>query len=62
MNFNELYYRYLPANLKSNLEEPPTRYEIYPKFKVDEDSFNKDNCLNILDPQKIVDFLEDWSS
>jgi hypothetical protein len=31
MTFNEEHHRYLPPNLKLMLEEPPTRYEIYPK-------------------------------
>lgn len=37
LNFNDLHYRYLPPNLKSMLEEPPTRYEIYPKLVLIED-------------------------
>ena len=29
--FNQQHYRYLPPNLKNLLEEPPTRYTMYPK-------------------------------
>jgi len=32
LDFNDHHYRYLPGNLKSHLEDPPIRYEIYPKF------------------------------
>ena len=31
MDFNEQHYRYLPSNLKQLLEDPPTKYDIYPK-------------------------------
>lgn len=34
LNFNEKHYRYLPPNLKSLLEEPPTRFDIYPKLSL----------------------------
>lgn len=32
LDFNEQHYRYLPQNLKTLLEEYPTRYDIYPKM------------------------------
>ena len=34
LDFNDQHYRYLPSNLKYLLEEPPTKYEIYPKHIV----------------------------
>lgn len=34
MDFNDLHYRYLPANLKYLLEEPPIKYDIFPKHLV----------------------------
>ena len=38
LDFNDKHYRYLPQNLKVLLEEPPTRYDIYPKklFTIDQ--------------------------
>lgn len=36
LEFNENHYRYLPGNLKQHLEDPPTRYEVYPKFPMKE--------------------------
>lgn len=31
MEFNDKHYRYLPSNLKYLLEDPPTKYDIFPK-------------------------------
>ena len=41
LEFNDQHYRYLPSNLKYLLEEPPVRYDIYPKF-FDEKQEQKD--------------------
>lgn len=32
MDFNDEFGRYLPENFKGLLEQPPTKYEIFPKF------------------------------
>jgi hypothetical protein len=34
LNFNDQHYRYLPPNLKCMLEDPPTRFDIYPKLSL----------------------------
>ena len=33
-NFNEEHYQYLPHNLRQELDDPPTKYDIYPKHLV----------------------------
>jgi hypothetical protein len=46
LDFNEQHYRYLPPNLKALLEEPPTRYEVYP------------NALDLGSSQALLDPVE----
>lgn len=52
LEFNDQHYRYLPQNLKYMLEEPPIRYDIYPKFE----------SQTGIDPAKMLDFLGEISS
>lgn len=53
LNFNEAHYRYLPQNLKQALEEPPTRYEIYPKIILFANSSNFQPNSSLMMPSLI---------
>jgi hypothetical protein len=57
MDFNEKHYRYLPHNLKQLLEDPPTRYNIYPK----DNSVRKSEELffSNFDSAKLMEYLEE---
>jgi hypothetical protein len=45
LTFNEQHYRYLPPNLKIMLEEPPARFDIYPKT-IDHQIVDDNNARN----------------
>ena len=61
MNFNETHHRYLPQNLRYLIEEPHTRYTIYPKEKYLGDGLRGyEDCIEqIIENTKVIDFLED---
>lgn len=58
MQFNEQHHRYLPQNLKYLLEEPPTRYTIYPKDRYLNENLDYEESLKGIDPHKMLDFIE----
>jgi len=65
MEFNDQHYRYLPSNLKYLLEDPPTKYDIFPKHMVvSPEQSNSDPKFEeqAFDPSKIINFLEGWES
>ncbi|CDW83948.1 UNKNOWN [Stylonychia lemnae] len=54
MDFNDKHYRYLPGNLKQNLEDPPIRYEIYPKFN----EAQEEEMIEIQDDEENQDYFD----
>ena len=65
MDFNEKHYRYFPHNLKQLLEDPPTRYNIYPKDNnIKISNSNQSNLLLFqdFDSSKLIEYLEEASN
>lgn len=64
MEFNDQNYRYLPNNLRTLIEAPPTRYEIYPKEELaQKDSGKQENLVEIMDAwngRKLLTFSKDF--